>query len=74
MKGIQITSLSQLVTAAREKKAVTGNHGLFPLHRPYMPASFIASMQGMTIHRIMLSGLWIYEGKRKEKKNDMPAR
>jgi len=61
MRGRQITSLAQLVQAAQEKKAVMGNHGLFPAHRPYMPAAFIASMQGLTIHQVMLAGMWLYE-------------
>ena len=67
MRGRQVTSLSKLVQASLEKKAVTGTHGLFPEHRPYMPASFIASMQGFTIHRVIVAGLWIYEKEAKKK-------
>ena len=65
MRGRQITSLSQLVQASLERKAVTGTHGL--LHRPYIPASFIASMPGFTIHRVIVAGLWIYEKEAKKK-------
>lgn len=59
----QITTLDQLILARERKKAVVcpfaGNW-----FRP-RPAAFIANLSGDILHRLMKSGMYVYQGKTK---------
>ncbi len=64
MRGRQITSLSQLVQASLEKRAVIGNS---PVVWHYQPAAWIICMQAIRVHWLIVAGLWIYEKEAKKK-------
>ncbi len=60
----RITSLAELMQAALDRKAVTAG-----MVFKRTPAAFIINLQGTVIHRLIQSGMFIYE-----KHNPIPNR
>jgi hypothetical protein len=58
-KGARVKSLKQLYKLAVMKKAVVCDYFIKP--DKHIPAAFVVSMQGITIHRMIERGLFIYK-------------
>lgn len=54
--GKQIRTLDDLVNAAYERRSVINRYG-----NRRRPAAAVVNMQGMTIARAIMDGLWIYK-------------
>ena len=57
--GKRIRTLDDLVNAAYERQSVIGRYGR------RLPAAAVVNMQGMTIARAIMDGLWIYKPKKR---------
>ena len=62
---IRVRSLSDLVVFAENHYAIVTPHGCF--RRP-CPAAWVLNMTGGVIHRLIQSGMFVYEPKPKEEK------